>query len=243
MAKLNQIIAVEKGVKADASRIETEVYHKFQKETLLTGIARKYEPLKEGDEFLPEESQRVQASVKNELDRMSDALTKLFDITFTKDSANCQARADIEVDGKVLVASVPVTTLLFLEKKLTDLHTNVKKLPVLSPAEEWHFDNINNVWKTDAIKSLRTKKVMKNHEKAPATDKHPAQVEVFTEDVPVGTWSTTKFSGALPQRLVTEMLMRVEKLQQAVKFAREAANAIDAPNQVIGKQILDYIFN
>jgi hypothetical protein len=34
--------------------------------------------------------------------------------------------------------------------------------------------------------------------KAEATEKHPAQVEVYHEDVVVGQWKTVKFSGALP---------------------------------------------
>lgn len=71
------------------------------------------------------------------------------------------------------------------------------------------------------MRTVRTKKVPRNHVKAEATDKHPAQVDVYYEDVPVGYWTTVKFSGALPARRVNELLDRVEKLQQAVKFARE----------------------
>lgn len=47
--------------------------------------------------------------------------------------------------------------------------------------------------------------VPRNHVKAEATDKHPAQVEVYHEDVPVGYWTTVKFSGALPARRVNEL--------------------------------------
>jgi hypothetical protein len=242
MAKLNQIIAIEKGIKAEASRVETEVYHKFQKETLLSGIARKYEPLKEDGEILPDESTKVQTNVGDELTRMCESLTKLFDITCTKDAANQTAKANVEVDGVVVLQDVPVCTLLFLEKKLTDLHTNVKKLPVLNPAEDWVFDATTNVWRTPPSKSIRSKKVMKAFERSPATQHHPAQVDTFTEDEPVGTWSTMKFSGSLPQRQVTETLARVEKLQQAVKFAREAANSIDVTDQKIGKKVLGYVF-
>ena len=48
------------------------------------------------------------------------------------------------------------------------------------------------------MQTLRTKKVPRNHVKAEATEKHPAQVEVYYEDVAVGYWTTVKFSGALP---------------------------------------------
>jgi hypothetical protein len=47
----------------------------------------------------------------------SATLTRLFDVTPTKDWANCEARADVKVDGRVLVPDVPVAYLLFLEKQ------------------------------------------------------------------------------------------------------------------------------
>ena len=82
----------------------------------------------------------------------------------------------------------------------------------------------------------------RNHVKAEATDKHPAQVEVYYEDVTVGYWRTVKFSGALPGQRVNELLERVEKLQQAVKFAREEANNTEASDQKVGEKLLSYLF-
>jgi tetrahydromethanopterin S-methyltransferase subunit G len=51
-----------------------------------------------------------------------------------------------------------------------------------------------------------------------------------------------KFSGALPAKRVNELLERVEKLQQAVKFAREEANNQEADEQKIGRSVLNYLF-
>ena len=78
--------------------------------------------------------------------------------------------------------------------------------------------------------------------KAEATDKHPAQVEIYYEDNIVGLWKTTKFSGAVPASKVAEMLGRVETLQKAVKFAREKANSTEAPRQQVGAKLLAYVF-
>ena len=122
-----------------------------------------------------------------------------------------------------------------------DLHTFIEKLPKLDPAEDWHFDDTTNTWASDPIDTLRTKKVMRNHVLAPATDKHPAQVQVYTEDVAAGTWRTVKFSGAMPAKRIQEMLVKVEELQKAVKFAREEANTRVAMDVKIGKAVLDYI--
>jgi hypothetical protein len=92
------------------------------------------------------------------------------------------------------------------------------------------------------VQTLRTKKTPRNHVKAEATDKHPAQVEVYYEDVTVGYWRTVKFSGALPAQRVNEMLARVERLQDAVKFAREEANNMEVTDQKVGERLLQFIF-
>lgn len=100
-----------------------------------------------------------------------------------------------------------------------------------------------DAWKTEPVRTLRTKKVPRNHVKAEATEKHPAQVEVYYEDVPIGYWTTVKFSGgALPARRVNELLDRVEKLQQAVKFAREEANGAEVTDQRVGDAVFGYLF-
>ena len=56
-----------------------------------------------------------------------------------------------------------------------------------------------------------------------ATLPHPAQVEVYYEDVTVGHWRTVKFSGALPASQVKALRARVERLQEAVRPYRTPA--------------------
>lgn len=244
MAKLNQIIAVEKGTKTQALRDLTDAHQALQKQALLSGISRSYRPKdEENGEKLPSEQTKVQVRARDMIRKTAEVMTKLFDVTATKDVANCDARADVVVDGKTIMTNAPVTYLLFLEKQLVDLHTFVKKLPVLDPSEEWHHDSASNCWATDPAFSVKTKKVLRNHVKSEATDKHPAQVEVYTEDVVVGEYKTVKFSGSLPQRDVDEFLSKVEKLQEAVKFARETANSVEVQDQRVGRAVFDYVFS
>src|SRR5205085_5692244 len=113
------------------------------------------------------------------------------------------------------------------------------KLPTLDASETWAFDASADCFATEPVQTVRTKKIPRNHVKAEATDKHPAQVEVYYEDVTVGYWRTIKFSGALPTKRVNELLERVEKLQQAVKFAREEANSLEVEEQKAGKAVFD----
>ncbi|HEY4384716.1 MAG TPA: hypothetical protein VGN34_09610, partial [Ktedonobacteraceae bacterium] len=152
-------------------------------------------------------------------------------------------KADVVVDGTTLLSQVPATYLLFLEKQLVDLHTFIKKLPVLDASELWTFDPSADCWATEPIQTTKTKKIPRNHVKAEATEKHPAQVEVYYEDVVVGNWRTIKFSGALPSQRVNELLNRIEKLQEAVKFAREEANGLETTEHKVGAKILGYLFS
>src|SRR4051812_43461495 len=226
MARLNQIIAVEKGVKSRSFQELTDAHHALQKPTLLAGISRTYRPKDEEGEQLPAESTRVQVKAEEIIRQTAGILTRLFDVTATKDWTNCVARADVVVDGEPLLREVPVSYLLFLEKQLVDLLTFVRKLPVLDAAEAWSYDSSADCYATEPTQTTRTKKLPRNHVKAEATDKHPAQVEVYNEDIVVGYWKTVKFSGALPAKRVNELVEKVEKLQHAVKFAREEANGV-----------------
>lgn len=243
MAKLNQIIAVANGKKSRAQAGLTEIHHKLQKDGLLTGLSRTYAPKDDEGERLPAESKRVQFTVDAGLKQAASILSDLWDVVATQDAANCEAKADVRVDGKTIVASVPVTSLLFLEKQLTDAHTLIEKLPTLDPAYQWTFNAEADCYATEPRETTRTKKTPKAFEASPATKEHPAQVQVFMEDVLVGYWKQTDFSGAIPAQRKNELLRRVEKLQDAVKRAREEANGVDVKDVSVGKPIFEYLLS
>ncbi|MBO3746042.1 hypothetical protein J5X84_08195 [Streptosporangiaceae bacterium NEAU-GS5] len=242
MTKLNQILAVEKGVKSNTQREITDAYHTLQKSALLSGLSRTYQPIDDEGEQLPAESTRVQVKADEVLRQAASTLTRLFDVTATKEWANTSAKADVKVDGETLLRDVPVTYLLFLEKQLVDLHTLVSKLPVLDPSETWTLDPSTDAYRAEPVKTTRTKKVPRNHVKAEATEKHPAQVEVYYEDIVVGNWTKVTFSGAMPAARVRELTERVTKLQDAVKFAREEANGAEVVDQSTGEVVFRYLF-
>ncbi len=242
MAKLNQIIALQAGKKSLAKDALTETYHLLKKPELLSGIARTYQPRDENGEPQPEERKHVQLKVAELIQKVTTVLTEMFDVVATQDWSNCQARADVVVDGKALLQGVPVTHLLFLEKQLTDLRTFIEALPVLDPAEDWEYRAEADCYVSKPSRSHRTKKVPKNHVKYEATKEHPAQVEMYMEDVWVGTWTTTRFSGAVPAASKNQLLERARKLVEAVKCAREEANGLEVKPQKVGAAILGYVF-
>lgn len=247
MSLLCQIIAVEPSVKSTTYSNVTALHRdtqRVQSNGPFAGITRSYTPIispENGGEELPGESTRVQLKIDDILRQIAEAQTKMFDLVATKDFANTEAKGTIKVDGKELLKDVPVTYLLFLEKQLRDMHTIIAKLPTLDLADNWHYDAQRGCWATDPVRTARTKKIPQNHVLAPATDKHAAQVHLFTVDEIVGYWETVKFSGALPADRVAVLLERVEKLQQAVTFARESANSMEVKDHKVGKALFDYL--
>lgn len=239
---LSQIIAIEKGVKSDAETALTAAHREVQKVEPLTGITRTYVPRQEDGVQLPPETKLPQVRAEEAISVVEQQLSRLFDVTATKDQANCTARADVVIDGVTVLAAVPVTTLLFLERKLVDLHTFIAKLPVLDPAERWTYSGDVGAYASAPSETLRSKKVMRNHVRYEATEKHPAQVDVYNEDVPEGTWTTVKYSGALPADRVAVLLARVTKLTQAVKQARELANTTPVEDVALGAPFFAYLF-
>lgn len=240
--KLNQIVALEKGLKGRTESTVTRIYHTLQKTVLFSGLSRVYQPKDEEGDVFPPERTLVQENVQGQLESASQALTGLFDVVATKEWGNTLARADVKIDGQVIVAEAPVPFLLFLEKQLVDWRTMVSKLPVLDAAEVWLQDETaNGLYRTEPTKTTKTKKVPKVLMKAPATDKHPAQTEVYMEDVVIGEWSKTEFSGAVPVKRRDELVERVNRLIDAVKMAREDANDTEITQQRPSAAVFSYL--
>lgn len=241
--KLNQIVAIEKGEKARIAAEIMEHVNLLSKGQLSNGIQRTFKPFKDAiDTQRPAEATLVQVKASDVIESVTDLVTRLFDVTATKEWANTSAIADVVVNGKAVIEKAPITYLLFLEKELANVASFVKRLPTLDPTEDWHWDENTSTFKTTPVNTLSTKKVMKNHVRAEATDKHPAQVEVFQEDEPVGMWETIKSSGGLKLSEVKAIQNRINDLLLAVKQAREEANGIVAEDKHVGKAVLSYIF-
>lgn len=243
MAKLNQIIAVEKGIKSKAVSEVSELYKLVQKPALFNGFSKTYQSNDEDGEKLPSEQLRVQVTSDDALRAVARSMKELIQITARKDYTNCIAKADVIVDGMTVIAQAPVPYLLFLEKQLTDLNTFVKTLPVLDEADDWKKDPNSGFYKTDAIKTHRTKKIEKPIVLYNATPEHPAQTAMVKEDIIAGYWSQVKMSGSIPKPDKADLLLAINKLHDAVKTARESANMADEVTITnIGDAIFDHLF-
>lgn len=240
------LLAIEPGIRSTAKGAETSAYHLLQKSALLAGYSKTYTP-KDADaedwDRKPDEGVKVQVDAEAVLRDMSAELAKWFNVMASKECTNAVAAADLIVGGTVLLEQVPTTYLLFLERQLVDLLTFVSKLPVLDPAESWQRTEGTTAWTSTPVITLSTKKIPRNHVLAEATEKHPAQVTVYQEDVTVGRWTHIKFSGAVPAKRVAELVDRVKLLQEAVKEARDAANRTELVTRLddAGSKVLAYL--
>lgn len=243
MAKLNQIVAVVNGKKTEAQKALTELHRKTFATDLFTGLSRTYKPFDEEGEKLPDEVKMVQFNTDKALEECREILTNLFDSVATQDYNNGAATADVVVDGQLVLSSVPVTYLLFLEKQLLDVEKFVSKLQTLDLAENWVKDDNKECYVSSTYETMKNKKILQSKVLYEATKEHPAQIEKWTEDVAVGKYVTTKFSGSMPITEKKSLLTRVRKLQESVKFAREAANSIEVKNIEVGNKVFDYLLN
>lgn len=237
--KLNQVLAIEKGIKERVGKVITDLYQAAQKPGLFNGFVKRYRRINEQGEVYPDQRQKVQANAMENLRAVIDGKIELLNITAQKDFANMGATADIMVDGQVLVEQAPATFILWLEKQVEDLRTYVSKLPTLDEAENWELNAETNLFQSGEITTHRTAKVIEPIVLFPATDKHPAQTQLINKDVLVGYWDEVKLSGALPVPRKQAILARIEKLYRAVKVAREAANIAEAPRRDVGAALLN----
>lgn len=242
MAHLGQIIAVEQGERERTQETVREALRQLGEGKLLTGIEKRYRPRDEEDtEQLPDESFKVQATVQDALNTVQRRLTRLWDLAGAKENTNIDASADVIVDGMVLLENVPVTYLLFLERELGNLRDLIRQLPLLDPAVDWEPQG-DGVYATEPFETTRGKKVPKSYVAYEATATHPAQVQIFTEDVVAGYWTNRRFSGALPKVRQRQILDRIDELSRAVRFAREAANKTEVIDRNLGRTALEYVF-
>lgn len=247
MPKLNQILAIEKGEKTKVYGDTTKVHHRLEKAELLSGMSRTYRPKEDEGEKFPDEDQKLQVRAQHVIDETLRLLSGYYDIVAQRDWANGIAKSDIVVypgtpQERTLLKDVPAPYLLWLEKQLDDLYTFVSKLPTLPTTENWTWSKEQDCYQAPSVETAKMKKISKPLLMHPATKEHPAQVQLITDDVVIGYWTTVKFSGALPAQQVQEMKGRVKALQEAAKFAREKANSCEAAPVKTGDALLGFLF-
>ena len=240
--KLHELLAVEPDLRGTADSIVANQVSLFtKKQGHFCGKVKTYQPINEDDPREPPEIQHLQTRVEPELQFLREKIVPYWDAVAQKESTNTEAKADVVIDDVVFMENVPVTLLLALEGKLKQLRTVYLAIPTLPPTDKWVRDEQTGTFKTAEKKSLRMKKVLRNHVVHAGTDKHPPQVQTYSEDVPIGEYSVIDERGVLTLEQKSNLLTKIDVLQQAVKKARRRANEAQVKGEKIGDKIFDFI--
>lgn len=250
MTKIHEIIPVEQDYAKAAKRLVAETVKTFTgkadhflgqtREVKLFAEERQGENIKEHKELV--------TTVDAKLNHLWKAgLNKVINITLTKENSNTsdEARADVVVDGKIVLKNLPATALLALEKYLGEIWSAYEAIPTLEPGIKWVEDesaSMNGVYITaDPAQQNKTEMVKNFKVVYEATEYHPAQVVELSSQEPVGQISVTRTSGMVTPATKAKWLGKIAELKTAVKKARQRANCAEVLTVDVAKDIRDFI--
>ena len=250
MSKLHEVLAVETDVEETSRKILEEAFTTFNKKgNLFEGYHKTLQMLDEersGEEAGAEEHKAIVTTVADKLSYIKKSLVKYYDVFFQKEATNQVASSDLVVDGQVLVENLPATFLLGVEKRLTKLRPVFESMPTLDPGVEWEQDP----GERDGVFKAKHPDRKQKQEKqeafvivTEATPDHRAQYEKVIKNVVTGTYSTQYWSGKVTPGQKSEYLARLDKLIQAVKKARQRANATEVVKRNVGNVIVKFLLH
>lgn len=248
MGKLHELLAVEGNYSTQSDKLRTELTATFtHKRHLFEKKLTTFQPLAEGAPTTVEAQSEIQSTVAQEVKWFGDMFVKAVDIAHQIDVANLTAKSDVlDEDGTVIIAGIPATSLLQLEKRIREVQVLAQAIPTLDPAKGFTEDKNagKGIYQARPVTGKRTKKVPKVLVKYEATKEHPAQTEVYHEDEPIGTLQQQEWSSMLTPALKSDILDRCDRLIRAIRKARAKANDTETSqgNNKIGKELLDYMF-
>ena len=247
--KLHELLAAEADLEKTAKVIISEAKNTFDKKAnlfkgsrrVLKALSDQYQEME--DKFVPEEVE-MEDTVPGKLAYVLEHVGAYWDATFQKESTNQEADADVMIDGEVIFEAAPVTFLLGMEKKLKFIRDMFLSIPTLDPGVRWVKDEKmgKDVWKLEEPQiKYKTKNEIVHKVLYDATDKHPAQIEKWTEQKEVAKYEYMVWSGMISSAKKAELIQRVDKLLIAVKEARMRANQEEVKGGNVAEKIFKYL--
>jgi flagellar biosynthesis chaperone FliJ len=249
--KLHAVLAVDRDLENTAKKIVEEATNTFTKKSerffAFDKRLKMFDEKREGEENAFHDSREMVTTVVEKLDYVAEHLIRHLDALAQKERTNQDARADVVLPNKrVLLKNVPATLLLSLESRLITWRKMYESIPTLQPGIKWVLDADmgNGIYKeaTGQIKS-KTEKTIRHKVLYEATKEHPAQIEKWNEDIPVGQYITLMWSGMVSSAKKSELLKRIDEMIAAVKQARTIANSTEVIEFNVGEAIFNYIHN
>lgn len=253
MTKLHEILAVETDKDGYFKKAVPEMIDlfkgkasRFQAHNRTLKLIGEETPEKIEAEKAESEYLAMVTTVPAELIYLSGVVVDYINILAQKDEANCNAKADVIIGGKTILRDIPATTLLSMESKLKQIRSIFEEIPTLQPGTKWNKDEtMGNYVYVDTNPEVRAKTKANVMHKilVPPTDKHPAQIEKWTENSDIGYFTKVRWSGMLSVADKSTLLGRLDKLTQAIKQARQRANEQEVNTSIqIGEALFNYLY-
>jgi hypothetical protein len=247
MAHLHELLAVEGALKGRAAEMLAEAEVTFtKKQDHFLGLEKTYTPFDEKDAPLGgvEERKELAETVISKLEWVQGHVVEYLDAVLQKELTNQTARADLEIDGVILAGDLPATFLLGLETKLQQVRKCFAAAPTMQPGVDWRLDPALGDHVHRAVhdrQNFRTKKTIQHKVLVQPTKEHPAQIEKWTEDIPVGRITQRWWTGTLSVARKAQLLGRIDKLIDSCRQARQRANTAEVVGRNIGSILFNYI--
>lgn len=245
-AKLHELLAVSGDRAAVSDKVIDEAIAGFhKKDVLFMGYVATLKMI-DADRAENENITDIKpltTTVPEKLAYVAGRATPYLDLLLQWNRTNQTASASIEIDGAVF-DDLPATFLLSLESKLKKIRSLYAEIPTLDPGVDWEADADagHGRWrqKTPSV-NFRTEKQLKSKIIVPASKEHPAQIQTWNEDVPIGRKEMTRHSGLISSAVKAQLLANIDDLLRRVKAARQRANNAEVVPGKIGKALFDFI--
>jgi len=235
------LLAVESGLRDTATKVMNEAKRTFERHDLFIGKDETYEKLNaDGRSFDPIKI-KATTTVPDKIDYIHEHLVRYFDSIYQRDLTNTLAKADLVINGQVIEKDVPATFLLFLEKQFKEVRNVYAKVSTLDNVPTWtESATEDNIWETVSTRE-KTEKTIVPIELSKATDKHAAQVQTITKDIPIGTWNIKISSGQITSKEKSRLLSNLDQMIRDITACRCNANDQEVPNVHIAGKLFDMI--
>lgn len=249
-SKLHELLAVEKTRVGAVNKLWAETLAKFNKFEFFQGQDKTLKMIEDNIqntaiEAAAHEVRRMPTTVQETLEYVFDAWVKAEDVIFQKNLSNQYANSDLYFGGELLAEAVPVDELMGLEVRLETIRKIMETMPTLAASVKWDEDTQSGrkgAWVASEPEiTTKTEKRLGVVVLAPATDKHPAQVEKVSNDVTIGTFKVIKTCGAATSAQKAAVMATIDELITEVKQARMRANSVAAATNKIGEKIASLI--
>ena len=250
VTKLHELLAVEESLNTVLADSLKEATNSFAtKDHIFKGHKITVEALEEdteGHTAIAAETDvtDVAETVHGKLDFVFNHLNRAFNVYGQKERTNQSAKADLVVNGDVLLKDCPATMLLGLETRLKHIRAMCLAIKTTDQSKGWVATQDKHIFEARPEEKFITRKVQRERIVIAPTEFQPGQFTTYAEDTRVGKKTTVHATGLVSPKEKSDILLRVDTLLRAAKKARQRANATEVDTKFKpGKAIKNFLLN